>query len=560
MPPALVTRPACEVRAATMRAEGVAPLLARALSAREDVHCKADIAPPLHQLPKPSELPGMPALARALADAMEAHEPVCVVGDYDADGVSAAALAFSALRKMGGDASWIIPERTDGYGLSPEIAERAAEHARTLLTVDNGASAAAGVRRARELGMTVCVTDHHLPSHPHPSDSENEAPHAHCMTNPKASLHPWPAPNLAGVGVAFYAMAALRAELVSRKQLKSPPNLAEFLDLVALGSIADCVPMDAVNRSLTAQGLARVRSGLCRPGLRAVLAAAGRPAAQVGARDIGRLIAPRVNAAGRLNNVAVAMECLLCENESDAFAAAAKLEEMNAERVRILKAASDEAAARVSDPPPDGIVLHDPQWHPGVVGIVAARLGDLFHRPAIVFASDGDGGELKGSGRAVNGFDLHAALSQMRGECPGLFDFGGHASAVGVKIGLQNLSAFAAMFAAACAGANKNGADEVEVDESPSPDEITLQAARQINAVAWGEQFPAPRFAGEFSVLNERALRGGHTALTLEADGRRFPAVRFFADPSGESRMTAVYGVGINYLSNGAQLIVERTL
>ena len=557
MPPALTTRPADESRAAKLRDEGVAPLLARVLSARENVRCKADIAPALQNLPAPMDLPGMPNLARALADAMECEESVCVVGDYDADGVTAAALAFSALKKMGAKATWLIPERPEGYGLSPALAERAAEQdAQVLLTVDNGASAAAGARRARELGMTVCVTDHHLP----PPEGESEAPPAHCNVNPKASALPWPAPNLAGVGVAFYAMAALRAELSSRGKLPSPPNLAEFLDLVALGSIADCVPMDAVNRSLTAQGLARIRAGRCRPGLLSLLAAAGKPRERLNSRDVAHVLAPRVNAAGRLNNVAAAMRCMLAESRSEAFSAAARLEELNSRRGRLQRAAADEAASRVSDPPPDGIVLHDAEWHPGVAGIVAARLGDVFARPAIVFAGGDADGRLKGSGRTVNGFNLHAALSGIRAERPGLFEFGGHASAVGVRLRLEDLAEFAGLFSRACAAADAGGERALEVDEPPRPGEITLRAASQINRVAWGEAFPPPKFAGEFAVLSERVLRGGHVQLLLECDGRRLPAVRFFAEPVGKARLSAIYGVAVNQFGSGAQLIVERAL
>ena len=555
MPPALTTRPADESVAAKLRGEGVDPLLARALSARENINCKADIAPALQNLPSHRDLPGMENLARILADSIEKGEPICVVGDYDADGVTAAALAFSALKQMGAKASWIIPERPDGYGLSPEISERAAQQARVLLTVDNGASAVDGVRRARELGMTVCVTDHHLP----PEKSE-ESPPAHCDVNPKSSPEPWPAPNLSGVGVAFYAMAALRAELIGRGKLGSPLNLADFLDLVAVGTVADCVPMDAVNRSLTAQGLARMRAGRCRPGLRALLDATGRARERFNSRGISHALGPRVNAAGRLNDAGAAMRCLLAENSAAAQSAMARLEELNAERVHLQRLASDGAISRVSNPPPDGIVVHDSSWHPGVIGIVAARLGDVFSRPAIVFADDGGGGKLKGSGRTVNGFNLHDALLGMRRERPDLFAFGGHSSAVGVRADKANLAEFAEMFSRACAGGSWGNPHEVEVDASPPPEEITFRAAQQTNLVTWGISFPPPRFAGEFSVLSERVLRGGHVQMTLALEGRRFPAVRFFAEPSGESRMTAVYEVGITLAGSGAQLIVDRTL
>ena len=553
MPPALTTRPSNPSRAAKLREEGVAPLLARALSARDNVRCKADIAPPLQNIPTHRELPETENLARILADAIEKNEPICVVGDYDADGVTAAALAFSALRKMGADASWVIPERPDGYGLSPQISEAAAQKARVLLTVDNGASAVEGVRRARELGMTVCITDHHLPPEP-----RAQQPNAHCQVNPSRSETKWPAPNLSGVGVAFYAMAALRAELSRRGKLKSPPNLADFLDLVAVGAVADCVPMDAVNRSLTAQGIARIRAGKCRPGLRAILESAGKRRERIGARDISHIVAPRVNAAGRLNNAKAAMQCLLAQNESDARKAAARLEELNGERVRLQRRAAGEAESRVPQPAPDGIVLHDSEWHPGVIGIVAARLCDAFARPAIVFADEG-GGNLKGSGRTVNGFNLHGALSEMRAARPELFDFGGHASAAGVRVSEENLAEFAAMFSRACAGAGGR-AEEIEVDEPPPPDEIDHRAAAQIQAVAWGVAFPPPLFAGEFSVASERVLRGGHLQMTLEMDGRRFSAVRFNAEPSGEKKLAAIYEVAVNYAGTGAQLIVQRML
>ena len=531
-------------------------MLARVLSARDNVNCKADIAPALQNIPHPRDIPELPPLASALADAIGKNQPVCVVGDYDADGVTAAVLAVSALKKMGANATWIVPERPDGYGLNPQISERAAQQAQVLLTVDNGASAKAGIARARELGMTVCVTDHHLPP-----KNPDQTPSYHFAANPQSAPKPWPAPNLAGVGVAFYAMAALRAELIARKKLNSVPNLAEFLDLVAVGSIADCVPMDAVNRSLTAQGMARIRAGKCRPGLRAILQAAGKNRERINTRDISHVLAPRVNAAGRLNDAQSAVRCLLAENDGEAQHAANHLEKLNSQRVQLQKQSSEEAVAGIPRPPPNGIVVSNPNWHPGLIGIIAARLGDVFARPAIVFADEG-GEKLKGSGRSTGGFNLHQALSQMREKRPDFaFEFGGHASAVGVKLNREDLPEFAALFADACAGIGKDGAEEeLELDEPPAPAEITWRAAAQINMVAWGNSFPHPRFMGEFAVLSERVLRGGHLQMMLEADGLRFPAVRFFAEPSGARRVNAVYEVAMNLAGTGAQLVVERTL
>lgn len=557
MSSALTIRSADPALAAKLRGEGVAPLLARVLSARRDISRRSDIAPALQHLPRPAALAGLPALAGGLADAVQGRQPVCVVGDYDADGVTAAVLAVSALKKMGAEVSLIIPERPDGYGLSPEIAERAAAQARALLTVDNGAAAVAGVRRARELGMTVCVTDHHLP----PPESAEQPP-AHFCANPKSAAAPWPAANLSGVGVAFYAMAALRAELFRRGALAAPPNLAEFLDLVAVGTVADCVPMDAVNRSLTAQGLARLRAGRGCPGLRAILRTAGRRAENLNARDLSHALGPRINAAGRLDNAQVAARCLLADNDGEAEAAAAELEECNTERVRLLRRDSAAAAARVPRPPPAGLVLHDSAWRAGIIGIVAARVSEEFSRPAVIFADDG-AGQVKGSGRAVNGFNLHRALARAQALRPELpFEFGGHAVAVGVKMRAADLPEFAAVFARACAEdeAAATAAPPLEVDEAPPPAEITVRAAAQVNRVIWGKEFPTPKFAGEFAVKSENALPGGHARMTLEADGRRFPAVRFFAEPSGAARLAVVYQVGLSLSGGAPQLVVERTL
>jgi single-stranded-DNA-specific exonuclease len=541
----LVPRPYSPAVADRLRAAGLPPLLARLYAAR-------GVAAPEEMKHKLAELlpfPGMKncgAAAVRLADAIEQKQKLLVVADYDADGATACAVAITGLTALGASIEYIVPNRFEyGYGLSPEIARLAAEHQPDLLiTVDNGIAANAGIEEARRLGMDVLVTDHHLPG-----DTLPDA----LIVNPNQPGCPFASKNLAGVGVMFYVLMALRAELRKRGRFdeKTQPNLGELLDLVALGTVADVVKLDPNNRLLVAQGLMRMQKGQARPGIRALFTAAGRKMERAGAEDLGFVIGPRLNAAGRLADMSVGIECLLAQDEATAKKLAGELDRLNRERREIEADMQDQALALL-----DGIqvaagaslTLFDPAWHQGVVGLLASRLKERHHRPTIIFADGGDG-LLKGSGRSIPGLHLRDALDTVDRREPGLIlKFGGHAAAAGLTLRREDFNRFVAAFERV-ARESLTAADlekQIETDGELAASECTLENAEALRNAVWGQGFPAPAFHGRFTVQSQRLVGEKHLKLRLAGDGFSADAMLFFHDQPLPERIQAVYRPEVN--------------
>lgn len=521
------------------------PLLARIYAAR-GVREAAELDTGLSALPPPAGLPDVDEAAERLAADLSAGRRIVVVGDYDADGATSTALLIDALRALGAEApSFLIPDRfRDGYGLGPALAEQAAAlGAHTVVTVDNGTAAFAGVERARALGLQVLVTDHHLPG--------PELPPADALVNPVLEGAAFPGRCLAGVGVAFYLLLALRARLrnASDGSLAARAralNAGDLLDLVALGTVADVVPLDQVNRILVDQGLRRLRAGRVRPGIAALLELAGRPPERLVARDLAFGVAPRLNAAGRLDDMTVGVRCLLSADVAGARALAARLDAFNrsrrtieAEMQRGAWAALDEASVAVGDNARRALVLHDPRWHEGVVGLLAGRIRERCHRPVVAFApAAGGSGEatlLKGSGRSVPELHLRDALALVDARAPGLIErFGGHAMAAGLTLRAGHLDAFTAAFEAVVRERLPAAAlaPELETDGTLSGAELSLANAERLAAAGpFGQGFPPPLFQGDFAVADARRVgaEGAHLRLALQHPEvpRPLPAIAF---------------------------------
>ena len=409
-----------------LTAAGLDPVLARVLAAR-GISATAQLDPALTHLLAPNRMHNLQRLGAILADAIAAQKRLLIVADYDSDGATACAVGLLALREMGAQADYIVPNRFEfGYGLTPEIVCLAAERQPDfLITVDNGISSVEGVDEANRLGLQVLITDHHLPG--------ERLPDAACIVNPNQPGCGFPSKHLAGVGVMFYAMLQLRAELRARGVFgaRPEPNLAHLLDLVALGTVADVVRLDDNNRRLVAQGLSRIRAGRSRPGIQALLRVAGRDAARASAYDLGFVLGPRLNAAGRLEDMSIGIECLISADAGKASELAGRLDALNRERRGIEANMHDEALSHLEAIEPGdafGLSLYDPGWHQGVIGILAARIRERFHRPVIAFAP-GAAGELKGSGRSIPNLHLRDALDLVAKRQPGLLlRFGGHAA------------------------------------------------------------------------------------------------------------------------------------
>ena len=541
----LSPRPYPEVAAQALRGSGLPPLIARLYAAR-GVAAPAQLKHRLAELLPFTAMKQCMAAATRLADACHRGEKLLVVADYDADGATACAVAIAGLTALGGKVEYIVPNRFEyGYGLSPEIARLAAEHRPdVLITVDNGIAAHAGIEEAQRLGMEVLVTDHHLPG--------DSLPNA-LIVNPNQPGCEFPSKNLAGVGVMFYVLMALRAQLRTRGAFKArpEPNLAELLDLVALGTVADVVPLDGNNRLLVTQGLTRMQKGLARPGIQALFTAAGRRTELACAEDLGFVIGPRLNAAGRLADMSVGIECLLARDADRAQALAGELDRLNRERREIEADMQDQALALlVGIEVADGasLTLFDPTWHQGVVGLLASRLKERHHRPAIIFA-DGGSGLLKGSGRSIPGLHLRDALDAVDRHHPGLIlKFGGHAAAAGLTLRREDLDRFTAAFEAV-ARASLSAADlerRIETDGELTAQECTLENAEAMRAAVWGQGFPAPAFQGEFTVQSQRLVGEKHLKLRLSGHGIGADAILFFHDTPLPERIQAVYRPEVN--------------
>jgi single-stranded-DNA-specific exonuclease len=514
---------------------GVHPLLARLYAAR-GIQDAATLDTSLAQLLPPTGLKGIEASAVLLADAMAANKKLCIVADYDCDGATACAVALRGLRLLGAKhVSYIVPDRVvDGYGLTPPIAERVkASGADVLITVDNGIASVEGVATARKLGLQVLVTDHHLPA--------AVLPEADAIVNPNQPGCTFESKALAGVGVMFYVLLVLRAELRKRGVFtaEQQPKLDTLLPLVALGTVADVVKLDANNRRLVAQGLARVRKGQMPAGMTALFAAAGRTSEKCTSQDFGFSVGPRINAAGRLSDMTLGIECLITDDVGRATELATQLDRINRERREIegdMREQALELAQEMFDPeeePPSALCVFDPDFHEGVVGIVAAKLKDLHHRPTFVFAPSqaaGKGHELKGSGRSIPGFHLRDALDLVGKRHPGvLLRFGGHAMAAGCTLEEDNL----ATFEEALQQVAQEWLDEatlqrrLETDGPLLPEYRRPELADTLAREVWGQGFAPPTFSEEVEVLGQRLVGEKHLALKLRHHGQPVDGIWF---------------------------------
>ena len=570
MRPAVKTRhtvPSRSLAAATL------PDILKRLYANRGITEASDTDLSLKHLLPPQQLRGVAEAADLLADAIEGDARVIIVGDFDADGATSVALAVSVLRQLGlKDVSYLVPNRFEfGYGLSPEIVALAANQEPDLIvTVDNGISSHAGVMTAQGFGMSVLITDHHLPG--------DELPGADVIVNPNQPRCQFPSKALAGVGVMFYVLTALRAELRSRGWFdqtgREPPNMADSLDLVALGTVADVVPLDRNNRILVAGGLARIRAGRARPGIEALLEVAGRDGRGISSTDLGFILGPRLNAAGRLDDMSVGIECLLAESHAAARPLALQLHELNRERRDIEADMQEEAQAQMSalalEPTamPFGLCVYQPSFHQGVVGIVASRLREQYHRPTIVFADAGEG-ELKGSGRSIEGVHIRDVLDSIAASHPTLIDkFGGHAMAAGLTLPAARLGEFETAFNETV-GALLSGVPPepiLETDGELSASELALETAELIErAGPWGQHFPEPVFEGVFRVLEQRLLKERHLKLLLAHEDQRLEGIAFNVNLEewpdfGADKVGLIYQLTVNEFrgERRAQLVIKQ--
>jgi len=529
--------------ATTLAGHGIHPVLARILAAR-GVARPDELSTELTDLLPPAQLKGIDDAARYLADAIAAGKRLLIIADYDCDGATACAVGVRGLRMLGAQVSYIVPNRFEyGYGLSPEIVALAArEKPDVLVTVDNGIADVAGVAAANALGIDVVVTDHHMPG--------AQLPEARVIVNPNQPGCGFPSKNLAGVGVMFYVLLALRAELRKRGVFtpQDQPRLDALLDLVALGTVADVVKLDANNRLLVAQGLKRMRAGRMCPGIAALFRVAGREARRASTFDLGFGLGPRLNAAGRLADMSLGIECLLTDDYDRAMAIAAELDGMNRERREIEAGMQQEALAILDSMNTlDGagrhtIAVYNETWHQGVIGIVASRIKDKFHRPVFTFAP-GDDGVIKGSGRSIPGFHLRDALDAVHKRSPGLIvKFGGHAMAAGLTLREDGFDAFVSTFEAV----GREWLTEallsrvLETDGEANPECFTPQFVELLETQVWGQGFPAPSFCGEFDVLSQAVLKDKHLKLKLGRGKQHFDAIWFnHAEPLGASAYVA---------------------
>jgi single-stranded-DNA-specific exonuclease len=556
--PTLIERIADPAVAARLADAGCHPLLARVYAARGLTEA-LELDDAIDRLHRPESLRNAGEMARLLADALEARAKLVIVADYDADGATACAVGIRALRAFGGDVEYFVPNRFEhGYGLTPEIVRcvHARSHPDVLVTVDNGIASIEGIAKANRLGMRVLVTDHHLPG--------TVLPEAWCIVNPNQPGCAFPSKHLAGVGVIFYVMLALRAELRARRRLEREPNMAALLDLVALGTVADVVRLDGNNRVLVRQGLKRIRAGRMQPGVAALFRVAGRMPERAAAYDLGFVLGPRLNAAGRLKDMSLGIECLTADDPARAHAMALELDRLNVERREIEAGMRDDAFAAIDADPDEGVTLcmFDPGWHPGVVGIVASRLKDRVHRPVIAFAR-GSEGEIRGSGRSIPGLHLRDALDLVTKRHPGLIlKFGGHAAAAGVSIRERDFGVFREAFEATVRSL-VSPADlerQVDCDGSLAPDEATLGAAWAIADCVWGQGFPEPRFFDRFAVVNQRVVGGRHAKLKLARADRVFDGMIFGDCGAIPPEIEALYRLDVNEFNGtfGLQLTVQH--
>lgn len=556
----ILTRRTPQAACERLEYAGVHPLLARLYAAR-GVNRAEELDTALAALLDPAQLKGADEAARLLADAVAAKRHLLIVADYDCDGATACAVGVRALRAFGANVSYLVPNRFDyGYGLTPEVVRLASERKPdVIITVDNGIASVEGVAEAKRLGIGTLVTDHHLPG--------DELPAADVIVNPNQPGCGFPSKAIAGVGVMFYVMLALRAELRKRGAFAASPepNLAALLDLVALGTVADVVKLDRNNRILVAQGLARIRQGKLQPGLRALFRVAGRESERASTFDLGFALGPRLNAAGRLADMSLGIECLLTDDLGRALNIAQQLDQLNRERRTIEADMQDQALAlldNIEATERASLALYDPAWHQGVIGILASRVKDKLHRPVIAFAR-GNAGELKGSGRSIPGLHLRDALDLVSKRAPGLLlRFGGHAAAAGLTLREADLGRFESLFEETVRDL-VSPADLTRTLETDGPLEagwMSLESARMLEGEIWGQGFPAPLFSDEFEVDKQRILKDRHLKLTLRKGAARFDAIQFNFAEGVPPSVRAAYRLAINDFNGqqSVQLIVEH--
>ena len=582
----MITRPVPMRQEDQLVREGLHPVLARICAAR-GIGRRIELDDALAGLLPPDTLLNADRAAALLADAIAAGKKMLIVADYDCDGATACALGVRALSAFGANVGYLVPNRFEfGYGLTPEIVALAARSRPDLIiTVDNGIASVDGVEAAKKLEIEVLITDHHLPG--------DDLPRAAVIVNPNQPGCGFTSKSLAGVGVMFYVMLALRAELrrrgwfaghhapsppaplprgegsavsaASGRTTRIEPVLADLLDLVALGTVADVVPLDFNNRVLVSQGLKRMRAGRMQEGVRALFAVAGRDPSRASGFDLGFMLAPRLNAAGRLSDMGLGIECLVTGDRGKALGIARQLDDLNRERRAIeaqMQAQAEEIVGKLAVGESCSISLYDPSWHQGVIGILAGRVKERHHRPTIAFAP-GNSGEIKGSGRSIAGLHLRDALDLVTKRAPGLLlRFGGHAAAAGLTLRTADFARFAELFEAVVRELLPASrlARSIETDGSLAPAHLDLGLAQLLEQQIWGQGFPQPLFCDEFEVVNQRVVGDKHTKLRLARAGRTVEAMRFNALDPLPSPVRAAYRLSVNEF-NGAQnlqLVIEH--
>ncbi len=510
--------------------QGVSTFVAQIL-ARRGVASEQELELKLKHLLAPS-MKGLPEAIQLMDQAIDQQKKIVIVGDYDADGATSTTLMILALREMGAHVQYLVPDRFKyGYGLTPAIADLAFERYAPdlLITVDNGISSHEGVERAQALGMQVIITDHHL--------TTKATPNAEAVVNPNQLGCDFPSKALAGVGVAFYVLANLSSQ--RKKQGKSAANLTQYLDLVALGTYADVASLDYNNRILVDAGLKRIQQNLCRPGISALLDLAGREPAQLKAQDLGFVLGPRINAAGRMETMDIGIECLLAADMQSAYALARQLNALNQERRQVEAQIKQDALAELEklqldqSDLPHALIMFEEHWHQGVIGIVAGRLKEQFHRPAIVFAADEDGEHIKGSARSIEGIHIRDTIELVAEQYPHLVShFGGHAAAAGLTIKKAHFAEFKQVFEQIIAQMDADLFHAVLWTDGELPQEaFDLHTVDLLQHLApWGQNFPQPVFEGRFKVVDFRWLKDSHLKLRLALDnGQVVDAIAFGA-------------------------------
>lgn len=539
---------------------GIHPVLARIFAAR-GISEPAELSTGLSGMIPPKQLLNIGKAAVFLADAIAGGRKMTVIADYDCDGATACAVALRGLKLMGARVDFMVPNRFDnGYGLTPAIVDEAKKNHGTevLVTVDNGIASLEGIGRAVALGMEVLVTDHHLPG--------DELPKNCIVVNPNQPGCPFPSKHLAGVGVMFYVLLALRAEMRLRHVFdeSTQPRLDHLLDLVALGTFADVVRLDANNRILVAQGLRRIRSGIMQPGVAALFMVSGRDCRKASPFDLGFALGPRLNAAGRLSDMALGIECLLTDDVSRALQMAEELNRINTERREIEADMRLEAREKIARFQPENratICVLSEDWHQGIIGILASRIKEKYFRPTMAFAAGKDG-RLRGSGRSIPEFHMRDALDLIAKRHPGLIvQFGGHAMAAGLTLKADGFEVFSEAFEAVAKDWLTQTQLErlVETDGSLDDDCFSLDFIHLLDAQVWGHGFPPPLFCDEFTVLNQRILKDRHLKLQLEKNGRHFDAIQFGSTTMLPRRARLAYRLDANEYNGrtSVQLLVE---